>query len=55
MKNLAGGLLLIAMCIVCVLVGLHFGHNNLPLLALVPIGAFCGVGGGFLLAGGRER
>lgn len=55
MKNFTGGLLLIVMCVACVNVGVWFGDTNHALLALVPIGAFCGVCAGFLLADGRKR
>lgn len=55
MTNFTGALLLMVMCVVCVQVGLHFGHSNHALIALVPIGAFCAVCGGFLLARGGKR
>jgi hypothetical protein len=55
MRDILGGLLLCVLCVTCAFVGFHFGHTNPPLLALVPIGVFCGVGGGFLMAGGMRR
>lgn len=53
--DILGGLFLCVLSVACVLVGLNFGHSYPPLLALIPIGAFCGVTGGFLLAGGMRR
>ncbi len=55
MSNFSGGLLLIFIAIVCINTGLFFGHEQHTMLALIPIGAFCGVGGGFLLARGGRR
>lgn len=54
MKNLWAGVLMVVLAAVLIVVGLHFGHSNPAFLTLIPIGAFCGVGGGFLLAGGRR-
>lgn len=53
MKDLLGGLFLIAIAATLIAVGLHMGHDNHATLALVPFGAFCGVAGGFLISNAR--
>ena len=55
MKDTVAGLFLILICMAAIQAGLRFGHDQHAMLALVPIGAGCGMAGAFLLAGGMRR